>query len=115
MDDSAAVCLRAEFSGDEVPADAEQGDCDRCDIRGGDGDAPAVELVTDYEGGDGAGGCGGGAECGVVVHSGGSVGVCVEWEVWGSMEGVLMGSIWESLGILSPFSCLCCHALVSLT
>jgi len=76
MDDSAAVCVRGEFSGGQVPADAEQGHCHRCDIRGGHGGAPALELVTDYEGGVGSGGCGGGAKWVVVVHSGGSVGVC---------------------------------------
>lgn len=115
MDASAAVCVRAEFSGGEVPADAEQGDRDRGDIGGGHGGAPAAELVTDYEGGVGSGGCGGGAEWVVVVHSGGSVGVCAEWPVWGGVEGVFMGSFWQSLGILSSISCLCCHVVVSLT
>ncbi|CAJ1931366.1 unnamed protein product [Sphenostylis stenocarpa] len=92
MDDSAAVCIRAQFSGGEVLAGAEQGDGDRCDIRGGHGGAPVVELVANNEGGVGSGGCGGGAKWVVVVYSSGSVGLCVQWlvlETWYFMAIIL--------------------------
>ena len=113
LDDSAAVRLRAEFSGGEVPAGAEQGDGDRGDSRDGHGAAPGAELAAHGEAGVGARGRRRRAQRIVVVRGGGPVGLCFRRVVLAGVERVLVGSVSESLGVLSPLSCFCCYALVS--
>lgn len=114
VDDSAAVRVRDELSDPEVLASAEQDHGDGVDIGGGACPAHGVQLVADAEGGVGPGGCGGGAELVVVVHRVGAAGVYLQWDMWTSLDGLLLQSVSESLWIRSPLSCLRCHALVSL-
>ncbi|KAA8533200.1 hypothetical protein F0562_033267 [Nyssa sinensis] len=60
------------FPNRKVFTGAEQDDSDVSDFGGGTGFAHFLQLVADVEVGVGNGGCSGGAELVVVVHSGGS-------------------------------------------
>ena len=113
VDDPAAVRVRGELPGAEVPAGAEQDHGDGVDCGGGAGAAHRVQLAAHAEAPVGARRRCRGAERVVVVHRPCAARLYNGWGLRGGLVWLYLQSLSQSLGLCSSLSCLCCHALVN--
>ena len=98
VDGAGGVRLRAQLPHRQVPAGAEQGDGHGRDRRRGAGAARAPQLAADDAPRVGPRRGRRGAERVVVVHSGGSACVHLQWDLWEGLVWVFMDGLSQSLG-----------------